>query len=129
MLRTLSKIYGSEKAAPVARPESAAEDSIVTKDGNFDDTATGSPRKSSTAAPVSPHVHTSSPAGSASNKKATPKRFVCDVCGHKSAQRGGLETHMRTHTGERPFPCRFKGCQALFTQSGNRTVRIVLICG
>jgi transposase-like protein len=74
--------------------------------------------------PTSPNAETPiSPAASESSKvmKRPAKRFECQVCGKTCAQRTGLDTHMRVHTGERPYACRVPGCNSTFTQSGNRT--------
>ncbi len=30
---------------------------------------------------------------------------MCPECGKRLSRRGSLVTHMRTHTGERPFAC------------------------
>ena len=41
----------------------------------------------------------------------------CEVCGRKFAQKANLESHMRTHTGDKPFACDF--CSKSFSQKGN----------
>ncbi|KAL0809066.1 hypothetical protein ABMA28_012701 [Loxostege sticticalis] len=42
------------------------------------------------------------------------KPFQCTVCFKRFTQQGGVQQHMRMHTGDRPFPCTF--CQKSFTQ-------------
>ncbi|XP_034838845.2 zinc finger protein 829-like [Maniola hyperantus] len=42
------------------------------------------------------------------------KPFECSVCLKRFTQQGGLQQHMRRHTGDRPFPCTF--CPKAFTQ-------------
>ena len=41
----------------------------------------------------------------------------CEVCGRKFTQKANLDSHMRTHTGDRPFKCDF--CTKTFSQKGN----------
>ncbi|XP_072946987.1 uncharacterized protein [Epargyreus clarus] len=42
------------------------------------------------------------------------KPFACSVCNKRFTQQGGLQQHMRMHTGDRPFNCTF--CPKAFTQ-------------
>ncbi|WWC64503.1 uncharacterized protein I303_107113 [Kwoniella dejecticola CBS 10117] len=41
----------------------------------------------------------------------------CPRTGQKQASRHSLSTHMRMHTGERPYPCTYEGCLKAFTRS------------
>lgn len=42
------------------------------------------------------------------------KPFQCSICLKRFSQQGGLQQHMRMHTGERPFACTY--CPKTFTQ-------------
>ena len=44
------------------------------------------------------------------------KPFKCDTCGSQFAQSGYVKSHLRTHTGEKPYECDI--CGADFAQLG-----------
>lgn len=46
------------------------------------------------------------------------KPYPCKECGKAFAQSGHLDSHMLRHTGEKPHACPHKGCDMAFTQSG-----------
>eukprot|EP00300_Choanocystis_sp_HF-7_P027460 c32574_g1_i1.p1 GENE.c32574_g1_i1~~c32574_g1_i1.p1 ORF type:complete len:266 (+),score=22.03 c32574_g1_i1:509-1306(+) len=47
--------------------------------------------------------------------------FKCDHCGKAFAQSGGLIRHVRTHTGDRPYACSVPGCDRRFCEPSNLT--------
>ncbi|KAL8284654.1 hypothetical protein RB600_000607 [Gaeumannomyces tritici] len=55
------------------------------------------------------------------NEKITVRRFACHFrgCLKKFVQKAQLDTHVRSHTGERPYVCGFPNCGKLFSQSSN----------
>lgn len=60
-------------------------------------------------------------------KAECPKQFSCSVCGKSYMQASSLQTHMRYHTGERPYHC--TQCGRTFVQSGHLTSHLRLHTG
>lgn len=52
------------------------------------------------------------------------KPFFCEVCGIRMSELANLKTHMRIHTGERPFSCTFESCDRRFVSSSELTIHM-----
>lgn len=47
------------------------------------------------------------------------KKHVCEVCGKRFTRPSSLQTHVYSHTGEKPFSCDFEGCGRHFSVVSN----------
>ncbi|KAJ3365639.1 hypothetical protein GGF32_008772 [Allomyces javanicus] len=47
------------------------------------------------------------------------RRYLCPVCSKGFSRPSSLQTHLFTHTGEKPFPCPVDGCEKRFSVLSN----------
>ncbi|KAM4724545.1 uncharacterized protein FYW61_014946 [Anableps anableps] len=52
------------------------------------------------------------------------KPYCCDLCGHRFSRKSHLNRHMRFHTGQKPFCCELCGHRFSLKSSLNRHMRI-----
>lgn len=54
-------------------------------------------------------------------KRHRPKKHICPICRLSLSNRGQLISHIRSHTGERPFKCDHPTCSKAFTRNEELT--------
>ncbi|XP_051942596.1 transcription factor HIVEP2 isoform X2 [Hippocampus zosterae] len=106
----------ASKKAPASAESPTSEDSISqiqdTEASSFSlqaAKAAGRPKKSASS-PERQSCYSgmelqSDSGGKSEAKAQKPGKYVCDYCGRACAKPSVLKKHIRSHTGERPYPC------------------------
>lgn len=101
--------------------DSATDYSSAASDSGYDPMSRTLPRPSGLmGAPLGPPAPQSM-MGSFSSKMSgnTQKKHKCKVCDKRFTRPSSLQTHMYSHTGEKPFACEVEGCGRHFSVVSN----------
>lgn len=101
--------------------DSATDYSSAASDGGYDPMSRTLPRPTQLmGAPLGPPAPQSM-MGSFSSKLSanTQKKHKCKICDKRFTRPSSLQTHMYSHTGEKPFECEVPGCGRHFSVVSN----------
>ena len=101
--------------------DSATDYSSAASDSGYDPMSRTLPRPSQMmGAPLGPPAPQSM-MGSFSSRTSgnTQKKHKCKVCDKRFTRPSSLQTHMYSHTGEKPFACEVEGCGRHFSVVSN----------
>lgn len=115
--------YAASSVGSVSsHPDSATDYSSAASDSGYDQMASRTlPRPSQLiGAPLGPPAPQSMMGQFSSKMSAnTQKKHKCKVCDKRFTRPSSLQTHMYSHTGEKPFACNVEGCGRHFSVVSN----------
>ncbi len=107
----------SSSITPTPRDQSQVQNNLLIHNhtnniNNTSSSLSGNPNMDLTAFPVKRTK-------SGKRRANCRKRNICQYCSKEFSRPSSLQTHIYTHTGEKPFICTFKGCGKKFSVRSN----------